>query len=103
MAKYCQIGDEMVPYMASYKGGTAISPAGTAVYLTPPTGANSFSCRPAGGAAYYNLGGGSPSASSPGYIPENYIDMVGMIDNFPGSVGFWQASGTVYVQWFDAL
>lgn len=98
--KQVQIGGEMIPYTATHKGGTAFASGGTVVIVTPAAGTNQMLIRPAGVACYYEVNSGTASAASYGYVPADALDLIPAIDNM-GSVAFYQASGTVYIQYYQ--
>ncbi len=99
--KQVQIGGEFIPYTATHKGGTAFASGGTVIVVTPPAGTNQMVIRPEGAARYYQVNSGTASAASYGYAPQDNVDIIFAIDNM-GSVAFYQASGTVHVQYYQS-
>jgi len=99
--KQVQIGGENIPYTSTHKGGTVIVSGGTVIVVTPPSGTNQLFIRPEGAACYYEVNSGTASAASYGYVPKDVLDIVPAIDNM-GSVSFYQASGTVHVQYYQS-
>jgi hypothetical protein len=53
MAKYTQVGGEMVPYRSTHLGGTACACGTASTAVNVPSGANSAFIHAAGGVVYW--------------------------------------------------
>lgn len=81
-----------------YITGTTITLAGASVSVTIPESTNTFWIRPEGGAVYYAINDSSASANSPGYIPEDFIEIRGPIGNLTSLHVFGGVGVSVHIQ-----
>lgn len=100
MTKTFQLGGMEVPYAYTHLGGTTVAPNGTAILLTPPTGAAMVYIAAEATAAYYNVGTTTASVSANGYVPVNTKDMVFPIDNLTNLSVFTPSGGTIHIQYY---
>lgn len=77
---------DLVPWRASYLGGTCSACGTVSTPITPTAGATSALIRAEGGAIYWNLGGtalGAATATSPGYVAQDNQAYIPALDNLP--------------------
>ena len=101
MTKTYQLGGMEIPYAYSHLGGTTVAPNGTAILLTPPTGAAMAYIAAEATAAYYNVGTVTASVSAHGYVPASSTGLVLACDNFTNLSVFTGAGGTVHIQYYS--
>ena len=81
MAKYTQIGGEMVPFRSTHLGGTACACGTASTAVTVPDGATNAFIHAAGAAVYWNVTGTSAGTVSPGYAAKDTVGYIPPIDN----------------------
>ncbi len=81
MAKYTQVGGEMVPYRSTHLGGTACACGTASTAVNVPSGANSAFIHAAGGVVYWNVTGDSAGTTSAGYVAKDQVGYIPPIDN----------------------
>lgn len=100
--KYVQGSIQRVTALVRYLGGQMITLNGANVAATIPSDTKIVIVRARGGAVYYSL---SPiaTASSPGYIPSDGIEMIGLgaIANLTNLAFYGAAGAYAHVQYFD--
>jgi hypothetical protein len=101
MTNYIQLGGENVQVAASHLGGTTIAPNGTAVALSLPADTSCVYFRAESAAAYYQVGGGTATAASHGFVPSGGADMIFASDNLSGVSVFTGTGGTVHIQYYS--
>ena len=81
MSRLVQIGGEMVPFRASYLGGTAVVCGTASTQVTVPAGTHMALIAARGGAIYYAVNGSSAGTTSPGYVPSDTLQPIFPVDN----------------------
>jgi hypothetical protein len=100
MTKKFELGGELVTWLSSHNGGTAVACTGTAIAVTVPTGSQSAYIKAQGGAAYYNLGTVAAGTTSYGYVPQDQSDMIFSCDNLTDLSVFGAAAVVVHIQFY---
>jgi hypothetical protein len=72
---------DLVPYLVTYKTGTAVACGTTSTMVPVPTNANSAFIHAEGAAIYWNVGGASAGTGSPGYVPADSAGFIFPCDN----------------------
>jgi hypothetical protein len=95
---------DLVPYLYTYKGGTACACGTTSTEVTVPEGSNTALIHAEGAAVYWHINGtAAVGTTAPGYVAQDNSGIILSCDNLTGL--FVNGAGTAavaHVEFYEA-